>query len=206
MTSDAGHNRTCESDERYDNRADVTQWQSSRAPRSWRSPVRLRPSALHIREERFLVNDVLVINADLGPLHRVSTRHAIRMLIRQVAELHEHDPDRVFGPFPWPRVVRLVRYVYTRWRHSSTPNWSRRGVLVRDGRRCGYCGKTANTVDHIVPRSRGGEGVWTNTVAACGPCNQRKADRTPDEVNMTLLVVPMVPTWIYSFSTERGRA
>ena len=121
---------------------------------------------------------VLVLNADLGPLHRVSLRHAIRMLYRQVAVVHEAEPDIRLGIWPLPRVVRLVQYVVTRWRYTGGPSWSRPGVMARDGHRCGYCGTVATTVDHILPRARGGKNTWLNTVAACGGCNQRKGDRT----------------------------
>ncbi len=141
------------------------------------------------------MSDVLVINADLGPLHRVSLRHAIRMLVRQVAELHEFEPDKQFGIFPMPKVVRLVKYVYTKWRHAAGPAWSRGNVLKRDQKVCGYCAGYATTVDHVVPRSQGGRNSWANTVAACNRCNQRKADRTPDQAGMTLLVTPAAPTW-----------
>ena len=138
---------------------------------------------------------VLVLNADLGPLHRVPIQHAIRMLCRRVAVVHEAEPDRVLGVFPLPRVVRLVRYVVTRWRYAAGPAWSRRGVLVRDGHRCGYCGGPASTIDHILPRSRGGANSWRNTVAACGHCNQRKGDRTPAEARMPLRLAPAAPSW-----------
>ncbi|MGA8116664.1 MAG: HNH endonuclease [Actinocatenispora sp.] len=141
------------------------------------------------------MDSVLVINADLGPLHRVGIRHAIRMLCRQVAVVHEAVPDQVLGIYPLPRVVRLVRYVVTRWRFSRGPSWSRRGVLVRDDHRCGYCGGTASTIDHVLPRSRGGRNTWLNTVAACGGCNQRKGDRTPAEARMPLRVSPVAPGW-----------
>lgn len=139
--------------------------------------------------------DVLVVNADLGPLHRVTVRHAIRMLLRQVAEIHEADPDRLIGVFPIPTVVRLVRYVVTRWRKSRGPKWSRTGVLTRDGRRCGYCDQAASTIDHVLPRSRGGGNTWLNTIAACNTCNQRKGDRTPAEARMVLRFEPTTPTW-----------
>ncbi|GAB7036670.1 MULTISPECIES: HNH endonuclease [Catenuloplanes] len=139
--------------------------------------------------------DVLVLNADLGPLHRVSLRHAVRMLVRRVAEVHESRPDSQIGLWPVPTVVRLVSYVVTRWRHSRGPAWSRAGVLVRDGRRCAYCGGHASTVDHVMPRSRGGRNSWSNTVAACGACNQRKGDRTPTEARMPLRFRPIAPTW-----------
>ena len=138
---------------------------------------------------------VLVLNADLGPLHRVTLRHAIRMILREVAVIHEAEPDRVIGVYPLPRVVRLVSYVVTRWRFTGGPAWSRAGVHARDGRRCGYCGGEATTIDHILPRSRGGRNTWKNTVAACGPCNQRKGDRTPAEARMPLRVIPQAPSW-----------
>lgn len=139
--------------------------------------------------------DVLVINADLGPLHRVSLRHAIRMLVRQVAEVHEAQPDRLIGVYPMPTVVRLVRYVVTKWRYSKGPAWSRQGVLTRDNRACGYCGGHATTVDHILPRARGGKNTWRNTVASCYGCNQAKGDRTPAEAGMPLRTEPVTPTW-----------
>ncbi len=141
------------------------------------------------------VNGVLVLNADMGPLHRVSLRHAIRMLIRQVAEVHEAVPDRAIGVFPMPTIVRLITYIAPRWRYTTGPRWSRPGVLIRDGRTCGYCGRAASTIDHILPRSRGGKNSWTNTVAACGSCNQRKGDRTPAEAGMQLLTTPTAPAW-----------
>ncbi|WP_117211719.1 HNH endonuclease [Allorhizocola rhizosphaerae] len=138
---------------------------------------------------------VLVLNADLGPLHRVTVRHAIRMLLREVAVVHEAEGDRLIGIYPIPRVVRLVTYVVTRWRHNRGPTWTRAGVLARDGHRCAYCGGKATTVDHVLPSSRGGTNTWANTVAACYVCNQRKGDRTPAEARMPLLVRPTTPTW-----------
>jgi 5-methylcytosine-specific restriction endonuclease McrA len=141
------------------------------------------------------VDAVLAINADLGPLHRVSIKHAIRMLCRQVAVVYEAEPDRLLGIYPLPRVVRLVRYVVARWRYTSRPPWSRRGVMQRNHYRCAYCGRTGTTVDHVVPQSRGGPNTWTNTVAACGGCNQRKGDRTPAEARMRLRLTPATPTW-----------
>ncbi|WP_430779832.1 HNH endonuclease [Actinoplanes sp. G11-F43] len=141
---------------------------------------------------------VLVLNADCGPLHRVSLRHAIRMLFRQVAVVHEARPDDRIGVYPVPTVVRLVSYVVTRWRRGRGPGWSRAGVLARDGRRCAYCGDTATTIDHVLPRSRGGRNEWLNTVAACGRCNNRKRDRTPAEARMPLRVTPFAPIWAAS--------
>lgn len=138
---------------------------------------------------------VLVLNADLGPLHRVSVKHAVRMICREVAEIVESEPDIQFGIWKLPKVVKLVRYVVTKWRYTSGPAWSRSGVLARDHYGCAYCVRTATTVDHVLPSSRGGANSWLNTVAACGPCNQRKGDRTPEEARMPLRSTPRAPSW-----------
>jgi 5-methylcytosine-specific restriction endonuclease McrA len=141
------------------------------------------------------MTDVLVLNADTLPLHRVSLRHAIRMLFREVAVVHEAEPDRLIGVFPMPLVVRLVSYVTTKWRHAKGPSWSKRGVLARDNHQCSYCTRRGDTIDHIVPQSRGGRSTWSNTTAACSRCNQRKADRTPAEAGMVLRTTPVAPSW-----------
>jgi len=152
-------------------------------------------------KEDGLVSDVLVYNADgWTPLHRVSLRHAMRMLFRQVAEVHEAIPDRLIGMFPLPVSVRLVRYIPTRWRHSRGPAWSRAGVFARDGHRCAYCGRPAAgkrplTIDHVTPRAHGGANTWANTVTACDGCNQRKRDRTLADSGMVLRFQPYAPTW-----------
>lgn len=141
------------------------------------------------------MSEVLVLNTDFVPLHKVSLRHAVRMLIRQVAEIEEGHLDRLIGVYPVPTVVRLVRYVVTKWRRGAGPTWSRTGVLQRDHHRCAYCDRAATTVDHVTPRSQGGTNTWDNTVASCYRCNQRKADRTPKQAGMRLLAQPYAPAW-----------
>jgi 5-methylcytosine-specific restriction endonuclease McrA len=139
--------------------------------------------------------NVLVLNASYEPLHKVDVRHAVRMLVRGVAVVEEAVEGRRIGHFPLPRVLRLVRYVTMRWRYGQPPAWTKHGLRRRDEGRCGYCRTFGDTVDHIVPRSRGGATTWENTVLACGPCNGRKRDRTPSEAGMRLLLVPRVPRW-----------
>ncbi|TDE33594.1 HNH endonuclease [Actinomadura sp. 6K520] len=139
--------------------------------------------------------NVLVLNASYEPLQRVDLRHAIRMLVREVAVVEEAVEGRTFGSFPVPRVLRLVRYVAMRWRHGRRPPWSKRGVYLRDRGRCCYCGGRGNTIDHVHPRSRGGGDTWENTVLACGRCNNRKGDRTVAEAGLRLLSRPRVPRW-----------
>jgi 5-methylcytosine-specific restriction endonuclease McrA len=150
-------------------------------------------------EKRCLVK-VLVLNAGYEPLQTVSVPHAIRMLVRHVAEIHEAEDGLAYGLFPRPKIVRLLRYVVMKWRYTQPPRWSRRGVLARDGHRCAYCGQRATTIDHVRPISRGGARTdWLNTVAACGStarsCNARKADKLPGEAGMKLRFAPYVPTW-----------
>lgn len=136
---------------------------------------------------------VVLLNASYEPLGAVTFKHAVKMLFREVATVEESLGDRRIGPHPWPRVIRLVRYVTARWMYAPA-GYSRGGVLKRDRHRCAYCGKHAVTVDHLLPRSRGGTWTWENTVAACGPCNHRKANRTPDEAGMRLRYAPYAPT------------
>lgn len=138
------------------------------------------------------MSGVLILNADHSALQTVSIKHAVGMLVREVAVV-ESARAGGFGPYPLPEVLRLVRYVRTGFRYARAPGWTKRGVLARDRHRCGYCGGSADTVDHIVPRSRGGHNTWTNTVAACRGCNTRKADRTPPEAGMPLLTRVFVP-------------
>lgn len=136
---------------------------------------------------------VLVLNAGYEPLHRVSVPHAARMLVRGVAVVEEAVEGETLGPYPLPRVLRLVRYVAMRWLHRRRRVFSRPSVLERDGHRCAYCGGHASTVDHVLPRSRGGTTDWLNLVAACAPCNSSKDDRTPEEAGMPLLWRPHAP-------------
>jgi len=138
---------------------------------------------------------VLVLNASYEPLQRVSVKHAITMLVRGVAVIEEAVVDRTFGVFPEPKVLRLVRYVSMRWRHARKPGWTKAGVYKRERGLCAYCGARGNTIDHIVPVSRGGRSTWDNTVLACRRCNHRKADRSLAESGLTLHITPHVPSW-----------
>jgi 5-methylcytosine-specific restriction endonuclease McrA len=98
---------------------------------------------------------------------------------------------------PSPSVIRL-RYVVRVPYHRRTA-LSRRALFARDEHRCQYCGATADSIDHVLPRSRGGRHEWENVAAACRPCNLRKRDRTPDEAHMMLARAPRAPremAWI----------
>jgi 5-methylcytosine-specific restriction endonuclease McrA len=98
-----------------------------------------------------------------------------------------------------PTVLRLKVYINVPKRNA--PRWTRRGVFVRDANHCAYCDRLLKrgelTVDHVIPVSRGGRSTWGNTVTACAPCNQRKANRTPHEAGMKMLIEPKTPRTNY---------
>ncbi|MDQ0786194.1 5-methylcytosine-specific restriction endonuclease McrA [Streptomyces sp. B3I7] len=142
------------------------------------------------------MRDTLVLNASFEPLSTVTLNRAVVLVLQAKAVVEQAHPGlRMRGALvdiPAPRVIRLCRYVRVPFRRQAP--WSRRGVLVRDRHRCAYCGGRATTVDHVVPRSRGGEDTWLNTVASCAEDNHRKADRTPEQAGMPLLTRPFEPT------------
>ncbi len=144
---------------------------------------------------------VLVLNATYEPLNIVSVKRAVVLLVKEKAELVEAAQSQVRAErmtLDWPLVIRLVAYVPLP-RRLPLP-LSRRTVLARDMYTCQYCGtqpgRAELTVDHIFPRSRGGATTWENVVTACGACNRRKGNRTPEEANMKLLSVPTRPRFI----------
>jgi len=143
----------------------------------------------------------LVLNAGYEPLAVVSFKRALVLVMSQkatiVASDEEHPVWGTSGSYDRPSVVVLTRYV--RIPQSRLIPVSRRGVLRRDSHRCGYCGQNASTIDHVQPRSRGGEDSWENLVACCLRCNNVKGDRTPGEMGWTLREQPRRPhgsAWI----------
>jgi 5-methylcytosine-specific restriction endonuclease McrA len=142
------------------------------------------------------VQQVLVLNASYEPLNVCTVRRAHVLLYKGKAEVIEHldQPLRsATGSFVWPHVIRLIHYV--RVPRAIQRKISRRALFARDGWRCVYCGTTAGrlTLDHVVPRSRGGDSVWENVVTSCAPCNLRKGNRLPEEVSMELPARPKAP-------------
>ncbi|QQS24987.1 MAG: HNH endonuclease [Actinomycetota bacterium] len=146
------------------------------------------------------MRSALVLNATYEPLSVVPSRRAACLVLADKADLVEHDGHVMRSAslsVPSPLVIRL-RYLVKVPYHRRTA-LSRRAVFARDEHRCQYCGAHADSIDHVTPRSRGGEHVWDNVAAACRPCNLRKRDRTPDEAGMRLARVPRAPrelTWV----------
>lgn len=148
----------------------------------------------------------LVLNATFEPLGIVSSRRALLLVLDTRAEM-VHATERLFRSertvHPEPSVVRLARFV--RVPHNRTVAVNRRTVFARDGHRCQYCGAQAESIDHVLPRSRGGQHAWDNVVAACRRCNTRKEDRLPHEAGMVLRARPTPPRqriWLLAMSGE----
>ena len=140
------------------------------------------------------MRSALVLNATYEPLSVVSARRAVCLVLSEKADVVHHDGTVLRSPrttVPTPLVIRL-RYVVKVPYHRRT-TLSRRAVFARDDHRCQYCGGHADSIDHVLPRSRGGTHEWENVAAACRPCNLRKRDRTPDEANMRLARSPRAP-------------
>ena len=136
----------------------------------------------------------LVLNACYEPLAVVSFKRALILVMNDKATVIEHvEDDPVWGShgvYDRPAVIILSRYV--RVPSSRRVPVTRRGVLRRDNHRCGYCGGKAETIAHVIPRSRGGEHSWENCVASCADCNHRKADKLLSELGWTLRA-PLLP-------------
>jgi 5-methylcytosine-specific restriction endonuclease McrA len=139
---------------------------------------------------------VEVYNADYRVLSRIPWQEAVRLILRgavyiidrHTPAVHIHSPSLVIE---LPVSVALREYVHIPYRPDTRV--TRDGVLRRDGYTCIYCRGRADTVDHILPRSRGGGDTWFNLVAACQFCNGLKGDRTPQEAAMSLIREPFEP-------------
>ena len=147
------------------------------------------------------MGSVLVLNATYEPLSIVSVKRAIVLLLKEKAEMVEATEARLRAEhlsLPEPVVIRLVCYVRIP-RRLGLP-LSRRTVLARDQFTCQYCGSQPGraqlTLDHVIPRSRGGQTHWENVAAACRACNQRKGNRTPQEAGLALRSHPRRPRYV----------
>jgi len=140
----------------------------------------------------------LVLNAGYEPLAVVSFKRALVLVLNQKATIlagaESQFVHSATNQFELPTVILLQRYV--RIPNARKVPVSRRGVLRRDLHECGYCGKSANTIDHILPKSRGGQDTWENLVACCLRCNNKKSDKTPAEMGWELRTTPRMPSGV----------
>lgn len=140
---------------------------------------------------------VLVLNSSYEPLSICDAQKAVLLLFGGKAVPVTHHPERVICTvsrcFPLPSIVRLTVFVRLPYKRIVL---NRKNILLRDNYRCQYCGRTDQplTIDHILPRSRGGEYSWENLITACPRCNSKKGNRTPREAGMHLLKQPVRPS------------
>ena len=139
---------------------------------------------------------VLLLNATYEPLTALPLRRAVVLMLCGKADVVHGDPAGLVlhsagTSVPVPSVIRLRNYVRVPYR-ARMP-MTRAALMHRDRFRCAYCGGKAETIDHVVPRSRGGEHTWENCVACCSDCNHRKADKMLSELGWALRTVLVPP-------------
>ena len=141
------------------------------------------------------MNKVLVLNSDYTPLNVTDLRRGFILVSKGKAEIVKEDVKKIvttIGEFVRPLIIRLVNYV--RFRRGSI-KVGRQRIFKRDKYECGYCGSKKNlTIDHIIPRSKGGDNSWNNLITCCNRCNNEKDDKTPEEAGMKLRFKPYEPT------------
>lgn len=141
------------------------------------------------------MDGVLVLNFDYTPLNVTSVRRGFILVDKGKAEIVKSSDNPIttgYKTYVRPVIIRLLNYI----RHFSRglrPNRNR--IYKRDGYECVYCGSKRNlTLDHVVPKSRGGTNDWTNLVTSCMKCNLKKANRTPEEARMVMNKKPHIPS------------
>jgi 5-methylcytosine-specific restriction endonuclease McrA len=136
---------------------------------------------------------ILVLNASYEPINFTNWKRAVVLLIKNKAQ--------ALGK----RVIRLVNYIKLPYAKLAQNKPSRTMIYKRDGHKCQYCGSTKElTIDHIIPRSRGGEDTWENLVVACMPCNSRKGDKLLEDTNLVLQTIPRKPINKMLFTLDRA--
>ncbi|MFT6972203.1 MAG: 5-methylcytosine-specific restriction endonuclease McrA [Roseivirga sp.] len=144
------------------------------------------------------MKQVLVLNQDFSPLTLCSVERAFLLIFLEKADLvHEASNETlrtVSSSYPMPSVIRLQKYIFIPYK---TVMLSRQNVFKRDLHKCQYCGSNKDlTLDHVLPKSRGGATSWQNLVAACKRCNSAKGNKTPQEALMPLPKAPFKPSYI----------
>lgn len=150
-------------------------------------------------------NAVLVLNQNYEPLNVCNVRRALVLVIGGRAEILEaraHHLASASAVFPAPSVIRLM---YMIRRPRPRVKLTRREIFIRDGFTCQYCERQASdlTIDHVIPRSRGGQHVWDNVVSACKTCNHRKGGKSIAEARMSLRTQPFEPRAGRYYTIER---
>ncbi|MEB3212837.1 MAG: HNH endonuclease [Leptolyngbyaceae bacterium] len=155
-------------------------------------------SQQQIQQPSILQNQVVVFSMNYLPLARINIKRAIALLVSGHAETLEFTNAQIWEVRSPSIVLQVSEHIRLKYgnpeRHWKIPPVNRREVLRRDNHHCQYCGKTRSlTLDHVIPRSKGGTHTWDNVVAACEICNSRKGDRLLHETKMVLKTKPKAP-------------
>ena len=153
----------------------------------------------------------LVLNAGYEPMQLISWQRALCLVLSQKAEVvaeYDHQVRSVARSFSLPSVVRLKRYVQI-VKNFGLVRCTRKNILLRDRYQCQYCGvrctHNSATIDHVMPRSKGGKTTWSNVVVACHPCNRKKGNRLLERISMRLKRKPRRPSWKELMADEDGK-
>jgi 5-methylcytosine-specific restriction endonuclease McrA len=140
---------------------------------------------------------VLVLNCDYTPLNLTTAKRGFVLVHKGKAEVIQSDTHPIQGGYNTyirPLIIRLLNYIKY---HTKKLKINRNRIYRRDNYQCVYCGsKKELTLDHVIPKSKGGPNDWENLVTSCSKCNIKKADRTPEEAKMKMSHQPYVPTLI----------
>jgi CRISPR/Cas system Type II protein with McrA/HNH and RuvC-like nuclease domain len=143
------------------------------------------------------MSNVLVLNFDYTPLNVTSIRRGFVLVDKGKAEIVKSDENPItagYNTYVRPLIIRLLKYIK---HHVRTLRASRPRIYKRDNYECVYCGSKKDlTLDHVVPKSRGGGNDWTNLVTSCFKCNLKKGNKTPEEAKMIMKQKPFVPTLV----------
>lgn len=142
---------------------------------------------------------ILVLNADFQPINVTTFKRGYNLVYKGKAEIIQYDSDAkpiVYSQgksMKRPLIIRLLRYISIPFKRVPLTKYN---IYRRDGHQCAYCGSKENlTIDHVIPKSRGGKSSWDNLATCCFKCNNKKSDKTPKEANMTLRVKLYQPTY-----------
>lgn len=138
---------------------------------------------------------VLVLNSDYSPINVTSIIKGFNLVIKGKAEVLKYGEKPIItgmGEYSRPLIIRLIKYINHRTRVLKV---NRQRIFKRDDYMCMYCGSQKNlTIDHIIPKSRGGKNTWKNLITCCRSCNLKKDNKTPEESGMKLIKKPIEPT------------
>jgi 5-methylcytosine-specific restriction endonuclease McrA len=150
------------------------------------------------------MNQVLVLNSDFTPLNVTSLQKSVKLVLKGKAEVLKENIEKILttsGEFVRPLIIRLLNYVKFRTKPIKI---SRHRIYVRDNHQCVYCGsKKSLTIDHVIPRSKGGLNTWINMVTSCFSCNVKKGDKSLEQSKMKLNSQPYEPQF---FTEIAGRS